>query len=116
MILFFFFSSRRRHTRLQGDWSSDVCSSDLWKLRNGDAHLSDFPVARGKEPSQHRLVIVQNRKENGGLPESRYVLRTLPYTNEPPKRDLPRPEVAGAIDMRLCEFPEEPDQRAQQYQ
>src|SRR5688500_20288588 len=23
------FSSRRRHTRLQGDWSSDVCSSDL---------------------------------------------------------------------------------------
>src|SRR5256885_11847864 len=26
---YFFFSSRRRHTRLQGDWSSDVCSSDL---------------------------------------------------------------------------------------
>src|SRR5574337_1266615 len=26
---FFFFSSRRRHTRLSGDWSSDVCSSDL---------------------------------------------------------------------------------------
>src|SRR5256885_3158792 len=29
--MFFFFSSRRRHTRLQGDWSSDVCSSDLMK-------------------------------------------------------------------------------------
>src|SRR3989454_2315832 len=29
---FFFFSSRRRHTRLQGDWSSDVCSSDLFDL------------------------------------------------------------------------------------
>src|SRR5438093_12413116 len=30
MILsFFFFSSRRRHTRLVSDWSSDVCSSDL---------------------------------------------------------------------------------------
>src|SRR2546426_3498483 len=28
-MYFFFFSSRRRHTRLQGDWSSDVCSSDL---------------------------------------------------------------------------------------
>src|ERR1039457_6503862 len=27
--LWVFFSSRRRHTRLQGDWSSDVCSSDL---------------------------------------------------------------------------------------
>src|SRR5256885_15972402 len=29
----FFFSSRRRHTRLQGDWSSDVCSSDLIATR-----------------------------------------------------------------------------------
>src|SRR5256885_5369843 len=29
VYIFFFFSSRRRHTRLQGDWSSDVCSSDL---------------------------------------------------------------------------------------
>src|SRR5256885_11675599 len=38
-IFFFFFSSRRRHTRLQGDWSSDVCSSDL-----GARH----PEARGR--------------------------------------------------------------------
>src|SRR5256885_10918756 len=30
----FFFSSRRRHTRLQGDWSSDVCSSDLPTIIN----------------------------------------------------------------------------------
>src|SRR5437763_7811795 len=29
MDVFFFFSSRRRHTRYIGDWSSDVCSSDL---------------------------------------------------------------------------------------
>src|SRR2546421_984721 len=28
-IVFFFFSSRRRHTRSDRDWSSDVCSSDL---------------------------------------------------------------------------------------
>src|SRR2546430_15044153 len=27
-----FFSSRRRHTRFDCDWSSDVCSSDLWVL------------------------------------------------------------------------------------
>src|SRR5260370_4897885 len=27
--VFFFFSSRRRHTRFKCDWSSDVCSSDL---------------------------------------------------------------------------------------
>src|SRR5256884_648634 len=31
-LLFFFFSSRRRHTRCSRDWSSDVCSSDLFRL------------------------------------------------------------------------------------
>src|SRR5574340_1443097 len=31
-LLIFFFSSRRRHTRSFGDWSSDVCSSDLRPL------------------------------------------------------------------------------------
>src|SRR5256885_10139118 len=35
VALLFFFSSRRRHTRLQGDWSSDVCSSDLVVLLRG---------------------------------------------------------------------------------
>ena len=34
-MYFFFFSSRRRHTRYIGDWSSDVCSSDL------DVNLDD---------------------------------------------------------------------------
>src|SRR5690606_25481580 len=29
---FFFFSSRRRHTRFSRDWSSDVCSSDLQRI------------------------------------------------------------------------------------
>src|SRR2546421_32578 len=30
LLFFFFFSSRRRHTRSDRDWSSDVCSSDLY--------------------------------------------------------------------------------------
>src|SRR5437016_8529917 len=37
----FFFSSRRRHTRLVSDWSSDVCSSDLH--RTVCAGLADLP-------------------------------------------------------------------------
>src|SRR5256885_11330697 len=49
MVVFFFFSSRRRHTRLQGDWSSDVCSSDLHRIHmlehhgiySGDALVAD---------------------------------------------------------------------------
>src|SRR5438046_7520112 len=38
----FFFSSRRRHTRLVSDWSSDVCSSDL----------TDSPVTEGDSKPQ----------------------------------------------------------------
>src|SRR5207248_6342374 len=36
LIFVFFFSSRRRHTRSYGDWSSDVCSSDLSLPPGGD--------------------------------------------------------------------------------
>src|SRR5256885_15693714 len=42
---FFFFSSRRRHTRLQGDWSSDVCSSDL-----------DLEALRKAQPPKYAFV------------------------------------------------------------
>src|SRR5256884_32673 len=36
-VVFFFFSSRRRHTRCSRDWSSDVCSSDLGGKAHGRA-------------------------------------------------------------------------------
>src|SRR3712207_5257044 len=35
IVVFFFFSSRRRHTRYWRDWSSDVCSSDLYCVGAG---------------------------------------------------------------------------------
>src|SRR5207248_3682802 len=38
-FFFFFFSSRRRHTRSYGDWSSDVCSSDLGHQAPGERAL-----------------------------------------------------------------------------
>src|SRR5205807_6943991 len=50
--LVFFFSSRRRHTRLQGDWSSDVCSSDLdILLINGE----DWPGHAKMGPTTPKL-------------------------------------------------------------
>src|SRR2546430_12336152 len=36
---FFFFSSRRRHTRFDCDWSSDVCSSDLLYVHDNDVSM-----------------------------------------------------------------------------
>src|SRR6266446_7754412 len=44
-MIFFFFSSRRRHTRLQGDWSSDVCSSDLASRLKDRFHRPVFAFA-----------------------------------------------------------------------
>src|SRR5690348_17720670 len=40
----FFFSSRRRHTRWTGDWSSDVCSSDLKLRQNQFGFVANGPV------------------------------------------------------------------------
>src|SRR5690242_21383801 len=52
----FFFSSRRRHTRLTCDWSSDVCSSDLEPVRAHDPDLlAAQPLAQGL---QHADLIV----------------------------------------------------------
>src|SRR6266511_5723485 len=44
--VFFFFSSRRRHTRFSSDWSSDVCSSDLNSLMSADQHYVIDPPPR----------------------------------------------------------------------
>src|SRR5205807_7353042 len=48
-IVLFFFSSRRRHTRLQGDWSSDVYSSDLLVVRHVFAGLARRQKAAARD-------------------------------------------------------------------
>src|SRR6266480_5678912 len=57
--IFFFFSSRRRHTRLTCDWSSDVCSSDLLTLPSeGDCAIAghgDYPEPRQPGTRQERM-------------------------------------------------------------
>src|SRR5256886_8021609 len=44
---FFFFSSRRRHTRFDCDWSSDVCSSDLRLKLSRASHFLDLGCGPG---------------------------------------------------------------------
>src|SRR5258707_9412173 len=56
--LFFFFSSRRRHTRYWRDWSSDVCSSDLAKFRRRLARrLEDIAERKATPEFRVRLRI-----------------------------------------------------------
>src|SRR6266480_4620661 len=58
---FFFFSSRRRHTRLTCDWSSDVCSSDLVAdVRDAVAKVRVNLPAGIQEPTVQRLDIDGN--------------------------------------------------------
>src|SRR5437762_10303590 len=59
---FFFFSSRRRHTRYIGDWSSDVCSSDLHRLAARQVVLAEhLPEAAGRPwAARQRATIVDH--------------------------------------------------------
>src|SRR5690606_40753950 len=75
-VVFFFFSSRRRHTRFSRDWSSDVCSSDLvfyeelhtLFFRVGGEFLEAVAVALPLR-LQALLVIVTADHEHGIAPE-----------------------------------------------
>src|SRR2546426_12595328 len=59
IYVIFFFSSRRRHTRLQGDWSSDVCSSDLFTVRR--------QVKGGSRPTAYLLAFTLREVEPPAL-------------------------------------------------
>src|SRR5688572_32840651 len=60
-VCVFFFSSRRRHTRFDCDWSSDVCSSDLEIRRNGrkepERAVGGEEHHRNPDGGHHRLAV-----------------------------------------------------------
>src|SRR5438105_4114265 len=97
---FFFFSSRRRHTRSTRDWSSDVCSSDLYELkreyqkflqeRNRDRADSDGRPDRSREEIkqwaiEHDLPVVNDRVQ---FPDFR-----IEYEHADGRRDVENIEV-----------------------
>src|SRR2546422_1405901 len=56
LLLFFFFSSRRRHTRCSRDWSSDVCSSDLFVVEEISGMLDACGCYARRDAAIRRLV------------------------------------------------------------
>src|ERR1039458_10768785 len=85
-FLFFFFSSRRRHTRCLSDWSSDVCSSDLISLVRSVAHQeSVWP----KRP--------QIARNADGRPRGR---REHRLRRSGPRSLLPPPKAAPTLHRR----------------
>src|SRR6266850_6432046 len=79
MVCFFFFSSRRRHTRLQGDWSSDVCSSDLSPSRRA---CRDCRPSPGRNDAGSALGLRSEERRVGKECRSRW----WPYHSKKKKR------------------------------
>src|SRR6266567_6464031 len=75
IFFFFFFSSRRRHTRFDCDWSSDVCSSDLWTVRD------DLPRAL---PDYTLNTTTGNRPSRSPIGTQKTVSPIYPFTGETP--------------------------------
>src|SRR5205085_6325614 len=72
--VYFFFSSRRRHTRFDCDWSSDVCSSDLGAVVQKRPQLQAekpvsvnvfvrFPIGQEVSPPERRGSLPAVRSE-----------------------------------------------------
>src|ERR1022692_1471163 len=86
-VIVFFFPSRRRHTRLQDDWSSDVCSSDLLEFTAAEkaaVGYDEMPAVYfsveinyatvHKEREQGRVVQVEARVVLGSAKQVKAVL------------------------------------------
>src|SRR6266480_4946622 len=80
-IILFFFSSRRRHTRLTCDWSSDVCSSDLdgALLDDLEAHAHS-EMARGAWSSAVSSLIAASRLSPISADRERLALEAIEAT------------------------------------
>src|SRR6266480_5913019 len=89
----FFFSSRRRHTRLTCDWSSDVCSSDLFGFERtgvaiGDLYIVDPEPEPGQEGAERGVRLEVRLLEQGAPPGSIYSARPIAVTQPVWRADL----------------------------
>src|SRR5256885_8189710 len=97
--LVFFFSSSSRHTRLQGDWSSDVCSSDLQSPLRIPALFPYGRGLRGQRSASLWLAVSQASR----LPPRATVDR-LANMNPPPDdgREAIRRQIGRASCGKEC--------------
>src|SRR5437899_5527140 len=97
-MIFFFFSSRRRHTRCLSDWSSDVCSSDLSR-KNGCRRRED-EEARSRTTQGWPSVAQRLKNARTGKDQS--------HRDEVPGNDA---QIVGAESHYLRLTREEADER-----
>src|SRR5258706_3327739 len=104
-VYFFFFSSRRRHTRLVSDWSSDVCSSDL-HVRALHARADDrrCPGDDVVEIAGDQRLYRARAAGNEDHVRRKAVLREEPAVARHPEEALPR--IDGDVGERELFGPE----------
>src|ERR1019366_10672431 len=94
------FKSRRRHTRLVSDWSSDVCSSDLWINNPASSAMSNHLPGTG--PMQKRKEFQIGRASCRG----RGWISVVAVSLKKNKRDFAAPgdtgDPAGGGRRRVC--------------
>src|SRR2546430_11281639 len=101
--LFFFFSSRRRHTRFDCDWSSDVCSSDLPCV--AASPCSHGLIAPKRWPEGGRMIAAEDRKStrlNSSHSQISYAVFCLKKKSSTPVRaTTPASQGAGSHSYLL---------------
>src|SRR2546430_8652407 len=102
--MFFFFSSRRRHTRFDCDWSSDVCSSDLLSKVRTVLLDKTGTITEGKPTVTH---IVTAKRPDGTSLSPAEVLKwaaSVEHRSEHPLADaIVRAAHEKAVDILLVE-------------
>src|SRR2546430_6044235 len=76
--LYFFFSSRRRHTRFDCDWSSDVCSSDLnsiWRIESAETLSSGWQLVDVVTNNSTGATWLRDTGQNSRLPLNEISMR-----------------------------------------
>src|SRR5439155_15784439 len=108
-LFFFFFSSRRRHTRWPRDWSSDVCSSDLYleftmtdvtKIQARGEDFSDIGHGKFKISVTEDNLLLGNRS---GIPAA--------VTGGGLLKEIGRASCRERVEMSECESVEKRDRR-----
>src|SRR5690242_12193469 len=92
-ILFFFFSSRRRHTRLTCDWSSDVCSSDLGEL------------SLDLQPKLLRVLEQREIRRVGGNRTIKVDIRVVAATKQDLQKEVAKGKFREDLYFRLSVVP-----------
>src|SRR5256886_6879812 len=115
MTGFFFFSSRRRHTRFDCDWSSDVCSSDLphdrveyaqrRRLATREHEISDRQLFRSqpvRRPLVHVFVMAaQQRQLRPDREPHRVLVREPPPARRQQHDRRGCPQILHCLEERL---------------